>query len=136
MRYDSWPNLPTMFFDMTRAVGERPLMWAKRDDAWHSLSGTEAARQAAAISRHLTEIGIAPGDRVMLISENRPEWGIADMAIMSAGAIAVPAYVTNSVSDHVHVMADSGARAAIVSTAALAGRVLRAARRCRTSTGC
>ena len=128
MRYDSWPNLPTMFFEITREVGDRPLLWEKQDDEWRPTSGTEAARQAAAISRHLTGIGIAPGDRVMLISENRPEWGIADMAIMSAGAIAVPAYVTNSVSDHVHVMADSGARAAIVSTAALAGRVLRAAR--------
>ncbi len=128
MRYDAWPNLPTMFFETMREMGDRPLLWAKRDDAWHSTSGAEAARQVAAIARHLTEIGIAPGDRVMLISENRPEWGIADMAIMSVGAITVPAYVTNSIGDHLHVMGDSGAKAAIVSTAALAERALPAAR--------
>ena len=128
MRYDTWPNLPTMFFETMREIGERPLLWAKREDAWISISGAEAARQAAAISRYLADTGIAPGDRVMLISENRPEWGIADMAIMAAGAITVPAYATNSVSDHVHVMTDSGAGAAIVSTAALAGRALPAAR--------
>lgn len=128
MRYDSWPNLPTMFFETMREVGDRPLLWAKRDGAWQSVSGSQAARQAAAIARHLAVRGVAPGDRVVLVSENRPEWGIADMAIMSAGAIAVPAYVTNSVDDHVHVMADSGARAAIVSTAELAERALPAAR--------
>ena len=128
MRYDSWPNLPTMFFETMEETGERPLLWAKRDDAWRSISGADAARQVAAISRYLTEIGIASGDRVMLISENRPEWGIADMAIMSAGAITVPAYVTNSVNDHIHLMADSGAKAAIISTAALAERALPAAR--------
>ncbi len=128
MRYDTWPNLPTMFFETMKDMGDRPLFWAKRDGTWQPVSGAEAARRTAAVARYLAGIGVGPGDRVMLISENRPEWGIADMAIMSVGAIAVPAYVTNSVNDHLHVMADSGAKAAIVSTAALAERVLPAAR--------
>ena len=69
-------------------------------------------------------LGIERGDRVALIRENRPEWVIADFAIMSAGAITVPAYTTNTVDDHRHILGNSGARAVIVSTAALAARVV------------
>jgi long-chain acyl-CoA synthetase len=64
---------------------------------------------------------------VALIAENRPEWVIADFAIMIAGGITVPAYTTNTVEDHRHILANSGARAVIVSTAALAHRVMPAA---------
>ena len=48
---------------------------------------------------------------------------------MAIRAVPVPAYVTNTVDDHAHILRDSGARAAIVSTAALAGRCARPARR-------
>ena len=129
MRYDTWQSLPAMFFEVMREVADRPLLWAKRDGAWASISGAEAASQAASLARFLGSIGIAPGDRVMLVAENRPEWAIADMAIMAAGAITVPTYVTNQVNDHLHVMSDSGAKALIVSTPALAERALPAARR-------
>ena len=63
------------------------------------------------------------------MSENRPEWAIADLAIMAARGIAVPAYVTNTVDDHIHILKDSGAKLAIVSTARLAERLLAAAAR-------
>src|SRR3546814_2379802 len=70
-----------------------------------------------------------PGDRVALIAENRPEWLIADMVIMAAGAITVPSYTTYTAEDHLHVLTDSGARAVIVSTADLRERVVPAALR-------
>jgi len=54
--------------------------------------------------------GSGRGERVGLVSENRPEWIIADLAIMSAGAITVPAYVTHTIEDHRHVLANSGAQ--------------------------
>jgi long-chain acyl-CoA synthetase len=62
-----------------------------------------------------------------LVSENRPEWILADLAIMTAGAITVPAYATHTVDDHRHVLANSGARAVFVSKPALSARVLAAA---------
>ena len=127
MSYDSWPNLATMFFEKTAELGDKPFLWAKRDGSWASVSGDEAAARAAALSRGLGELGVGAGDRVMLVSENRPEWVIADIAIMAAGAVSVPAYVTNRVEDHLHVAANSGAKAAIVSSAALAERFLPAA---------
>ena len=63
----------------------------------------------------------------MLVSENRPEWLIADIAIMSIGAIAVPAYTTNTAVNHLHIINDSGARVVIVSTPQLARHVIAAA---------
>ena len=51
---------------------------------------------------------------MLLVSENRPEWLIADFAIMAAGCITVPAYVTNTERDHLHVLDNSGASAVIV----------------------
>jgi long-chain acyl-CoA synthetase len=56
----------------------------------------------------------------MLVSENRPEWLISDLAIMAAGCVTVPTYSTNTERDHQHILDDSGARAVIVSTAKLA----------------
>ena len=127
MNYDSWPNLATMFFEKTADLGDKPFLWAKRDEIWASITGNEAAAQAAALSRGLRELGVGDGDRVMLVSENRPEWAIADFAIMAAGAVSVPAYVTNRIEDHLHVASNSGAKAAIVSTAQLVERFLPAA---------
>jgi long-chain acyl-CoA synthetase len=85
------------------------------------------AGQVNLLARGLKALGIEPGDRVGLVSENRPEWMIADFAIMAAGAITVPAYTTNTVEDHRHILANSGVRAVIVSTEALAHRVVPAA---------
>jgi long-chain acyl-CoA synthetase len=61
---------------------------------------------------------------VLLVSENRPEWCLADLAIMAAGCVTVPAYTTNTERDHLHVLENSGARAVIVSDAKLAKPLL------------
>jgi long-chain acyl-CoA synthetase len=79
------------------------------------------------LSRALAQLGIGKGDRVALVAENRPEWLIADLAIMSAGGVTVPAFTTNTVADHRHVLTHSGAKAAIVSSRQIAKRLLPAA---------
>ncbi|MGE0715876.1 MAG: long-chain fatty acid--CoA ligase [Alphaproteobacteria bacterium] len=123
MRQEQWPSLPAMLFAVAAANPRRPFLSAKVDGQWHTRTYEAAAGEVAALARALRAAGIAPGDRVVLVSENRPEWVIADFAIMTAGAITVPAYVTNTVADHVHILANSGARAVIVSTGALVQRV-------------
>ena len=127
MDYASCRSLPAMFCEEAQTRAARPFLWAKREGSYRSLSWTEAADAVTRLARGLAALGIEPGDRVALVSENRPEWVVADLAIMSAGAVTVPAYVTNTVEDHRHILGNSGARAAIVSTAALAARVLPAA---------
>src|SRR5436305_7096125 len=127
MDYGIFRNLPAMFFERAEERGERPFLWAKRDGAYRPLSWTHAAHGVSRLARALVALGIEPGDRVVLVSENRPEWVIADLAIVAAGAATVPAYVTNTVEDHRHIFGNSGARAVIVSTPALAARVTAAA---------
>jgi len=116
-----------MFFDEAARKGDRPFLWAKREGSYRASSWHETAEAISALARGLRLLGIRPGERVGLISENRPEWMIADLAIMAAGAVTVPAYTTNTVDDHRHILANSGARMVIVSTNALAARVLPAA---------
>ena len=126
-RFERWPNLAAMFFDQVDRLGEHPFLWAKRDGSWRPLSWGDAAARVSALARGLIAAGIAPGDRVVLVSENRPAWAISDLAIMSVGAITVPAYVTNTVADHTHILKDSGAKGAIVSQRRLTEEVLAAA---------
>ena len=117
---EHFPNLVTMFLTRVRELGEKPFLWSKRDGSWQSISYNEAARQVAALAASLKRLGLKPGDRVMLVSENRPEWLIADLGIMAAGCITVPTYTTNTTRDHQHILANSGASAVIVSTQKLA----------------
>jgi long-chain acyl-CoA synthetase len=117
---DHFPNLVTMFLQRAREKGDRPFLWSKASGEWQSISWSEAARRVAALAAGLKRLGLNPGDRVMLVSENRPEWLIADLAIMAAGCVTVPTYTTNTTRDHQHILNNSEARAVIVSTQKLA----------------
>ena len=121
-------NLVATFFERAGAKGDAPFLWAKRDGAYAAWSWRRVAEAVSALSRGLGDLGVEAGDRVVLVSENRPEWVIADLAIMAAGAVTVPAYTTNSADDHAHILGHSGAAALIVSTAALARPLLAAAK--------
>ncbi|HXG80302.1 MAG TPA: long-chain fatty acid--CoA ligase [Sphingomicrobium sp.] len=117
---EHFPNLVTMFLTRVRENGDKPFLSSKRDGRWRPISYNEAARQVAALAESLKRIGLKPGDRVMLVSENRPEWLIADLGIMAAGCVTVPTYTTNTTRDHQHILANSGASAVIVSNQKLA----------------
>src|SRR6516225_3460198 len=127
MDYDNCRSLPAMFLEQASRLGDKPFLWSKGDGRYRPISWMEAARDVRRLSLGLRLLGINRGERIGLVSENRPEWIIADLAIMSAGAITVPAYVTHTVEDHRHVFANSGARAVIVSKSPLSARVLAAA---------
>jgi long-chain acyl-CoA synthetase len=122
--FAAYPNLVAMFLDRARTRGNAPFLWAKHDGKWHSISWAEAVDQICLIAQNLRALGLNDGDRVALVSENRPEWCIADLAIMAAGLITVPTYITNTERDHLHILENSGARAVIVSTAKLAQPLL------------
>jgi len=127
--FDQYPNLVAMFLDRARSRGDAPFLWARREGAWRSLNWKQASDQVCLIARSLRGLGLNPGDRVVLVSENRPEWCLADLAIMAAGLITVPTYITNTERDHLHILENSGARAVIVSTPKLAAPLLAAALR-------
>ncbi len=105
--------------DKSDAVSER------RDGQWVSISAGEFVRRVRHIALGLADLGIKAKDRVALISENRPEWSIADLAILSLGAVSVPIYTTQSIEQIQFILEDSGTRALLIS----GGRVLKHARR-------
>ncbi len=70
--FDTSPNLVSLFLDRADSLGDEPMLWAKRDKTWHSLSWVEAARQVCLIAQGLRARGLNAGDRVMLVCENRP----------------------------------------------------------------
>ena len=127
--FEHFPNLVTMFLARAAEGGDKPFLWAKKDEAWQPTSWKQAADQVASLAAGLKALGLKPGDRVLLISENRPEWCIADLAIMAAGCVTVPTYITNTERDHLHILENSGARAAFVSNAKLARAFMPAAMR-------
>ena len=131
--YLGWNSLCELFLDTADRLDHTPCLWHRTRSGWAARSWRETEAEIASFSAGLQELGVGPGDRILIVSGNRPEWLIAELAILSLGAIAVPAYVTNLVDDHLHVMNNSAASVAIVSTAALATAVAAAARR---STGC
>src|SRR5205823_12093901 len=96
----------------------------KLGSGWVSVSAIEFARRVRHIALGLAALGIRPQERVALISENRPEWSIVDLAILSVGAVTVPLYTTQSVDQIEFILKDSGARALMIS----GGKTLKHAR--------
>ena len=113
---DSANNLVELFLKRADEKGDQSFLGAKREGGWQTISWRETAEQVCLLAENLRGLGLKDGDRVCLVSENRPEWCIADLAIMAAGCVTVPAYTTNTERDHVHILDNSGARAVIVST--------------------
>ena len=83
-------NLASMHRESCRRFGPRPALRFKKWGRYQDLSWAEYRRAADGAAAGLIELGIKPGDRVALLSENRYEWLVADYAILSAGAINVP----------------------------------------------
>ena len=122
-----WPNLASMMFALARAWPDKRMLRAWRGGAWHSVTWGEFGRMTASCARGLRRAGVSAGDRVLICAENRPEYPIAETALMAIRAVPVPAYTTNMVNDQAHLLRDSGARAAIASTRRLADRIRSAA---------
>jgi long-chain acyl-CoA synthetase len=87
----------------------------KREGHWQRITAEEFVERIEHVALGLLELGIKPGDRVALLSENRPEWSIVDLAILSLGAVNVPIYTTQSVEQVHFILEDSGARLLFVS---------------------
>jgi long-chain acyl-CoA synthetase len=113
---DSAGSLVELFLKRADELGDAPFLGRKENGEWVTQSWSEVANLVCLLAENLRRLGLEDGDRVVIVSENRPEWCIADLAIMAAGCISVPTYTTNTTRDHVHILDNSGARAVIVST--------------------
>ena len=124
INFDNYQNIVSMFFEKSKAMRTKPYLWKKNNNIFESLSWEDVELSVKSIARSLIDLGILKGDRVVILSENRPEWQIADLAIMSIGAITVPVYTTSTTADYSHVINHSGARCMIISSHELCVKAL------------
>src|ERR1035437_9328688 len=98
---------------VSRFPSDRAVM-LKVHDRWEPLSSVELLRRVAGLSNALEQLGVKPGDRVGLFSPNRPEWHIADFAVLGLGAVDVPIYFNESLDRIVYMLNHSGAEVVFV----------------------
>ncbi|MGA8270080.1 MAG: long-chain fatty acid--CoA ligase [Candidatus Sulfotelmatobacter sp.] len=113
----SLATLNDIFFAVAERTLDRAMLY--RDSGkWLPISSSDLRRNVAATVAALQEWGIQKGDRVAILSENRPEWTIADFSILLLGAVTVPVYATLTPEQTAYTLRDSGATAIFVSTEA------------------
>ncbi len=124
INFDEFNSVVKIFEKQSSVLNDQPYLWRKINDQYVPLSWKEVRNKVESFSTALKNVGILEGDRVVIVSENRPEWQIADLAIMTIGAITVPAYITSTTNDYEYIIQHSGARCLIVSNHDLAKKVL------------
>jgi long-chain acyl-CoA synthetase len=110
----SLQTLNEIFFAVVER-DDRVVVMHRRAIQWVSISSAELYQNVVGVARALREWGISRGDRVAILSENRPEWTIADFACLLIGAVVVPVYTTLTGEQTAYILRDSGARAIFVS---------------------
>lgn len=113
----SYPTLTQRFLEV---VTERPnprMAIHKASGEWQAIAAPEFLRRVAGLSHALAQLGVKKGDRVGLLAANRPEWHIADFAILGLGAVSVPVYFRESEARLCYVLNHSGARVVFVAGA-------------------
>ena len=126
-------TLTQIFFNAVEQHDQPAAYQFKKDGRYHPISHKDVLRRVRHISLGLEAIGVKRGDRVGIMSENRPEWALADWACLCSGMTDVPVYPTLPAEQIVHPLNDSGAAALFVSTAEQAAKAKRYAahsRRC------
>lgn len=117
-------TLNQIFFDAMAAYDRPDAMNVRTGPGqWHPISHRETERRVRRLSLGLRDLGLQPGDRVALISENRPEWAIVDWACLTARLADVPIYPSLPAEQVVHPINDSGAVAIFVSGETHAAKV-------------
>ena len=106
-----------VFYSVVERNSDRVMMY-KQTVRWIPIASHELYRNVLGVARALEQWGIRPGDRVAILSENRPEWAVADFATQLLGAVVVPVYGTLTAEQTAYILKDSGARVIFLSSAA------------------
>jgi long-chain acyl-CoA synthetase len=123
-------TLPELFLQAVERHDRPDLMRYKAGGDWAKIPAREFREEVELAAHGLIALGIQAGDRVALLSENRPGWALADMATLSAGAWVVPIYTSLPPDEVQYILEDSGARACVVSTAPQLAKVIEVRERC------
>jgi long-chain acyl-CoA synthetase len=126
LRTQPEPHLLASLWRWAEREPDRPLLSARDGDGFRALTAGEVRSTVRALAAGLIGLGVAPGERILLLARTRREWVLLDHAILAAGAVTVPVYDTASASQIATILANSGARLALVETAEQREVVVRA----------
>ncbi|MGH7593708.1 MAG: AMP-binding protein, partial [Gemmatimonadales bacterium] len=111
-------TLNEIFFGAAERYSGRPaVMRRKRDGQWRNITIDTLVTRVQRVTAGLGQLGLQPGDCMAILSENRPEWAIADYACLTAHLIDVPIYPTLTSAQIAYILRDAGARGIFVSSA-------------------
>ena len=128
MKFDNLNNLNEIFLEIFKSRKQKNFLFYLQDGQYNSISWNEVNNKIKSLSNFFHEKGILKGDRILLASENRPEWLISDLAVTNLGAITVPNYTTYTVKDFSYVIKDCSPKALIVSNDEILEKILLAAK--------
>ncbi|MGH9398804.1 MAG: AMP-dependent synthetase/ligase, partial [Thermoanaerobaculia bacterium] len=111
-------------FSGAASSGKPDLLISKVGGEWKPIAAADFGFTVRCLSLGLNALGIQPGDRVAILSENRPEWAMADFAILCSGALSVPIYPTLPANQIAPLLNDCGAKAVVCSTLEQLGKIL------------
>ncbi len=111
-----YASIPAMIRQGATEFVDRLAVTHKKDGAWQSLTYGQFYQRVLMAARGLRKLGVRPGDKVAILSENRVGWVIADLGIQAARAITVPIYATNTPDQVAYVLAHSGATVVFLSS--------------------
>jgi long-chain acyl-CoA synthetase len=107
-------SLVDLFFDRAARWSERPALRYRRDGEWQTVTWAEYGTAVREVAAGLAALGVETGDRAGILAGNQPRWHMADVGIMAAGAVTVPAYPTGAASQVAHVLGHSNSRVCFV----------------------
>jgi long-chain acyl-CoA synthetase len=116
-------NLVDLFYVSVDTYDKARHLLYKKEVAWRPISSAEFRRAVEELSLGLRALGLEAGDRVAILSENRPEWAFADLATLAAAGVDVPIYPSSTPAQVLYILKDSGAKAVFVSNAAMEAKV-------------
>ena len=108
-------TLPHYCLESFRRNNKPDALCFKNEIGWQRISGTDAIERVRRIALGLSTFGIEKGDRVAIISENRPEWSLTDLALLCLRAVIVPIYTTQAVDQIRYILENSGSKMIFVS---------------------
>lgn len=113
----SFTTLVEMFVSLTDryAPGQRPVLMHKKQGTYVPVGYAELRERVACFAHGLSTLGIKRGDRIAILSENRPEWVITDLAALALGCADVPIYPSQTAKQIEYIVHDSGASVIVVS---------------------
>ena len=115
-------TLTRLFFDAVEKFDRPDALQFKAGGRYQPISHREVAQRVQHLALGLQELGMRRGDRIAILSENRPEWAIADFGCLATGITDVPLYPTLPAEQIIHPLVDSGSRAIFVATCGAGGQ--------------